>query len=395
MELTPKQKEGLEIAVDRYKANKKYTCIAGYAGTGKSTLVSFIINALPVDPNKVAYVAYTGKAANVLKHKGCEGATTAHKLIYYSRLMPNGKYRYEPKKRLDDAYDVIVVDEVSMLPKEMWERIISYGVYVLACGDPGQLPPIDKDQDNHLLDQPHIFLDEIMRQAAESEIIRLSMHIREGKPLLSFKSNAEQVQIHNKTNQQIGEMCKWADQILCATNRQRLEINNYMRQSCGYSGDPKIGDKIISLSNHWDTLSDDGTALTNGTIGYITDIYKDVMYLPRWVYPDGVVDILRIDMETENGEIFKDLCVDYNCFTTGTPTLSPQQLYKLKKSNKDLEPPYEFTYGYAITTHRAQGSEWNKILIMEDRFPFDKEEHSRWLYTAVTRGAEKAVVISK
>ena len=183
MELTTKQKEGLEIAVRRYKEHKKYTCVAGYAGTGKSTLISFIIDALGVDKdNEVCYVAFTGKAATVLRAKGCANATTAHRLLYYARPKADGGFIFikRPKEEFKHL-KVIVVDEVSMLPKEMWELLLSRGVYVLATGDPGQLPPIDPDTDNHVLDEPHIFLDEIMRQAQDSEIIRLSMWVREGR----------------------------------------------------------------------------------------------------------------------------------------------------------------------------------------------------------------------
>ena len=70
MELTRNQEQGLSIAVDRYRNREPYTCIAGYAGTGKSTLIKFIIAALDIDPDDVAYIAYTGKAAQVLRGKG-------------------------------------------------------------------------------------------------------------------------------------------------------------------------------------------------------------------------------------------------------------------------------------------------------------------------------------
>ena len=105
-------------------------------------------------------------------------------------MLPNGKYKFTPKSNEElSQYKVIVVDEVSMLPKSMWNRLLKHNVYVLACGDPGQLPPVDKDEDNHVLDNPHIFLDEIMRQAQDSEIIRLSMWIRDGKALKDVVSN--------------------------------------------------------------------------------------------------------------------------------------------------------------------------------------------------------------
>lgn len=84
MELTRKQEEGLRIAVERYHQNEPYTVISGYAGTGKSTLIKFIISALDVNPERVAYIAYTGKAAQVLRNKGCPTAMTAHRLLYKS-----------------------------------------------------------------------------------------------------------------------------------------------------------------------------------------------------------------------------------------------------------------------------------------------------------------------
>ena len=123
MELTRKQEEGLRIAVERYRANKPYTCISGYAGTGKSTLVRFIIAALDIDPHDVAYVAFTGKAAQVLQQKGNPNAMTAHRLLYKSIRNRDGSYSHIPYDSLPD-YALIVVDEVSMLPKKMWDLLI-------------------------------------------------------------------------------------------------------------------------------------------------------------------------------------------------------------------------------------------------------------------------------
>ena len=125
----------------------------------------------------MAYVAYTGKAAEVLRKKGCPNATTAHKLIYETFPLSNGKFLHRPKISLGD-YKVIVVDEISMLPKDMWQQLLSYRVFIIACGDPFQIPPISSDDDNLVLKNPHVFLDEIMRQAEDSEIIRL-LHRKE------------------------------------------------------------------------------------------------------------------------------------------------------------------------------------------------------------------------
>ena len=184
----------MRTAVERYKSGEKYTVISGYAGSGKSTLVKFIINALQIDPEEhVAYVAFTGKAAAVLSQKGCPNATTAHKLLYKAQPMPNGSYKFIPRDFLEKDYKVIVVDEVSMLPVDLWKQLLRHQSYIIALGDPFQLPAIDPNDDNHVLDRPHVFLDEIMRQAQDSEIIRLSMWIREGKPLAMYPCLKEQV----------------------------------------------------------------------------------------------------------------------------------------------------------------------------------------------------------
>lgn len=109
------------------------------AGSGKSTLIKFIISAMNLNPEEVRYIAYTGKAANVLKNKGCQGAMTAHKLLYRARLMPNGTYKFLPRPReeiREEQIKVVVVDEVSMLPKKIWDLLCQNDFYILACGDP-------------------------------------------------------------------------------------------------------------------------------------------------------------------------------------------------------------------------------------------------------------------
>ena len=390
MILTAKQEEGLKIAVERFKNHEPYTCISGYAGTGKSTLIKFIIAALDIPPEKVSYVAYTGKAAQVLKQKGCPNPVTAHRLLYKAKPMPNGTYKFVPK--VVEDYSIIVVDEVSMLPKEMWQQLLSHRIHVLATGDPFQLPPIDKDSDNHVLDHPHIFLDEIMRQAYDSEIIRFSMWIREGKPINEFPASGQQV-MFVKSNQIVTGMYEWADQILCATNAKRNAINKFMREIKGFGEEPEVGDKIISLRNQWDFLSnnfEDPAPLTNGTIGTIETALRRDITIPFWIC-DKKIPILNTTMVDENGDRFDYIPIDYTSLTTGEKFLTGKQEYQMRKSDKCGDPPFEFSYAYGITCHKAQGSEWGKVMVYEERFPFDKTEHARWAYTAATRASEKLV----
>lgn len=392
--LNKKQEEGLKTAVERFRNGEKYTCIAGYAGSGKSTLIPFIIAALGVEEEKVCYVAFTGKAATVLKQKGCQNAITAHKLLYHAKPLPNGDYIYTPRKKSEIEYTVVVVDEISMLPKSMWELLCSHSCYIIACGDPGQLPPISKDEDNHVLDTPHVFLDEIMRQAQESEIIRLSMHIREGKPISTFNSLGEQVQIFQPKDVVSG-MYTWADQIICATNEKRNYINRFMREQKEYTEEPCIGDKIISLRNHWDDYSFWGEwALTNGTIGTISDFNLQEVYVPKYI-SDNRINFMFTEIGLENGDSFLNIPIDYECLKTGQSTLSSKQQYQMNKNKMIPDAPYEFAYAYAITCWKAQGSEWDKVLGIEEVFPFDKDTRQKYMYTLCTRAKEKLVLITK
>ena len=394
MILSKKQEEGLRVAVSRYKAHEAYTCISGYAGTGKSTLIKFIIAALGLEPEQVCYVAYTGKAAQVLKQKGCPNPYTAHKLLYKAKPMPNGTFKFEPKPALDEGLEVIIVDEVSMLPKEMWLRLLSHCIHVIACGDPFQLPPIDKDSDNHVLDNPHIFLDEIMRQAYDSEIIRFSMWIREGKPINEFPASGQQV-MFVKPEEIVTGMYDWADQILCATNAKRNAINMNMRQIKGFGPEPAVGDKIISLRNQWEFFSNsmsDPAPLTNGTIGVIqnTDLYN--MTVPFWI-SEKKIPILYTNMIDENGDVFHYIPVDYTSLTTGEKFLTGKQEFQMRKNPKCPDPPFEFAYAYGITVWKAQGSEWDKVLGYEEPFPYDRDTHQRCAYTLATRAREKLVYV--
>ena len=106
------------------------------------------------------------------------------------------------------------------------------------------------------------------------------------------------------------------------------------------------------------------------------------------------IPILTCDFTSEMGEIYKGLDMDRHLIVSGEPFLTSQQQYRLKKDKKGRDlVPYEFTYGYAITGHKSQGSQYDKALVIEEKFPFDKVEHARWLYTCCTRAVEKLVLV--
>jgi len=389
--LTPKQEEGLKIAIRRFLDGEKYTVISGYAGTGKSTLVKFITHSLPgIDPNEdVVYATYTGKAAQVLISKGNQNAMTLHRLLYESIPRPDGSFLRKPKCEID--YKVVIVDEVSMAPREMIELLFNHlGIYIICLGDPFQLPPINKDQDNGLLESPHIFLDQVMRQAMDSEIIRLTMNIREGKSINNF--SGKEAIILDQKDLNTG-MLLWADQVLCGTNKTRVDVNTEIRNLLGRGDNPEDGDKVICLRNYWENWNENGDYLVNGIIGTLNDTYSSFNVVPYY-YGGQRVDVIYSDFVSEDGFSYGNLQMDKKQILTGERTLDSKTIYRLTRSKRYASlVPMEFTYGYAITCHKAQGSEWNKVLVIEEGFPFDKEEHARWLYTAATRAVSKLVIV--
>lgn len=392
MILNKKQENGLKIAIEKYLNHEKAVVISGYAGTGKSTLVKFIIEALSdygINPDKdVCFASYTGKAAQVLLKKGNKNVTTLHKLLYEHFPRPNGTFFRKKREILE--YRIICVDEVSMAPKELMELLFTHDVFIIALGDPFQLPPVDKDQDNGLLNNPDIFLNEIMRQAMDSEIIRLSMKVRNHEPIHYEHGSDAIIMPYKELNTGV---LQWADQILVGTNQTRVNVNNQMRALLNRGASPEEGDKVICLRNYWDIIAENGDPLVNGTIGYINQPYETFVKVPRWL-GGQTIKVLNADFISDSDADFDRLPMDERQILTGERCLDYKTLFRLTSNPKTHHlVPMEFTYGYAITCHKSQGSEWDKVLILEEKFPFETEEHARWLYTAITRGSEKVVLV--
>lgn len=230
-----------------------------------------------------------------------------------------------------------------------------------------------------------------MRQAQESEIIRLSMHIRNGKPIQSFKAQNKEVMIISKKDLQ-DNMLLWADQILCATNRTRASLNAKMRQLKEFSDQPQVNDKIINLHNEWDLLSTKFNPLTNGIIGNLQEYnIKEVEYPPflrgeKFSIPIGIGT-----MTGDEDEIF-EIMFDYNELIKGTPSLTRAEEYALYKSGK-YPIPLHMNYGYAITTWKAQGSEYPKVILFAENWPNETDLRRRFLYTGITRAQSNVLVV--
>lgn len=379
MVLTNGQEKGLKIAVERYKNKEPYTVIAGYAGTGKSTLVSHIVDALNISPFDVCYVAFTGKASLVLREKGCENSMTAHKLLYHSKEKPDGTFEHTPRKYLECGYKLIIVDEVSMIPVDMWELLLSHNVHVIALGDPGQLPPIDGESE--LLAHPHVFLDEVVRQAQDSEIIRLSMDIRDGISLKPYKGNEVIIISKNQLND---FYFSGADQIIAAKNVTRNDINWHCRK-IKFGNDvpnyPIDGEKAICLKNYWQVLSDSGDPLINGMIGELSGIK-----LRHDVFKYG--DMMNANFTIGDKNQFSQLFMDYKLFAESKQTINSDNWAEFRGMVK----PMLFDYAYCITCHKSQGSEFDKVLVFNEYMK--STDHKRWLYTAATRAKKKLIIVA-
>lgn len=391
MILTPKQEEALRIILNKYHNHEKYVTVCGYAGVGKSTLVRFAIEALDVDENRVAYACFCGKAAEVLRRKGNKHAMTLHKLLYDSFPRLGGGFIRVPKKELE--YDIVVVDEISLAPKSMIDMLLNHKVFCIFIGDNFQLPQINKNEAHTLLEHADIFLDQIMRQAAESEIIQLTMKIRNGESIDNFKGN--EVLVGSKQDLVTGHY-NWADTIICGTNVTRHNINNQMRKMLGYEGLLCPNEKIIIKRNYWDDCNEDGDALVNGTIGIVDNIFESFINIPWHIKNERHhIPTIMADFTPEVGSSFGTVNFDKDFLVTEEPCVDWRVSYQVGKMRYKIGDilPRQATYGYCLTAHSAQGSEWDKVLVIEESFPFVREEHARWLYTACTRASEKLVLL--
>lgn len=237
-----------------------------------------------------------------------------------------------------------------------------------------------------VLDHPHIFLDEITRQEAESEIVQLSMRIRNGEYIEPFKGNT--VQVLSMRDLTKG-MYLWADQVIAGKNDTRRSINSEMRELIMDADNPEpiVGDKVICLRNNWDIISFHGDALVNGMTGRISNIkIKNFYKLFTYYYRP----FFSFNFMLDDGDNFEEIVADYQLLTTGEPTVNRENWKTIPRPFK----PNEFDYGYCITCWKAQGDEFNKVLFLAERVGnMGSEEYQKYLYTGVTRAREKLVLI--
>lgn len=226
-----------------------------------------------------------------------------------------------------------------------------------------------------------------MRQAKESEIIRLTMDIREGKPLKLYKGKEIII-----TDDVTFGMVDWADQVIVGTNDTRHAMNNNirLRRYGVQSREPIEGDKIMCLKNDWHHPNKEGDVLVNGLIGTISNIriWHNVPFIGDKLVADFLPDFYDDKEYVPSGAYFTNKQMDYKRFMEDKNTITANNYGLMKRHKVFLN---EFDYAYCITCHKAQGSEYNRVLVLEEHL--GGTSHQKWLYTACTRSAEKLILV--
>jgi len=358
IQLTQEQTQAAELIMSFMEDDPRDLFkLGGYAGTGKTTLIKYIIKELS-KKYSIATMAFTGKAVNVLQKKGIQ-ATTIHSRCYDVIEDPKThEVTFERKLQMIDDPDLVIVDEASMISRELYETLLSYGKKYLFVGDPGQLEPVGDNP--NLMKQPNFVLSKIHRQAEQSPIIAFANVIRQGGPPV-YQSRDGLIVRRKELSSPEFLSC---DQVICAKNLTRKSFNEKIRRYLKYPlRDIVEGDKLICLRNNT------SFGVFNGMIFKVEKItdcngfrwktecrdeLNKLWYLPIWCNP------------------FRDSTFD----------------------EKKVFVPKEVVYcdyGYAITCHKSQGSEWGKVLVWDEWFPPHIWDMKRWRYTAITRASKELI----
>lgn len=368
MQFSPKQEQALKAVADWFASKgKPIFRVFGYAGTGKTTLARHFAETIK---GKVQYAAYTGKAAMVMRKNGCEGASTIHSMIYkVDQDEDTGitKFKKKPKFELQDI-KLFVIDECSMVDDEIGRDLLSFGIPILVLGDQAQLPPV-KGGGYFTNDAPDVMLTEIHRQAAENPIIRIATDVREGRKVNIGEYGA--VSVIGKADVTT-ELVMSASQVLVGTNRSRGNYNRRLRELHGRTSPlPVPGDQLVALRN----CSELG------------------------IFNGGLWSVLEMKNRRKGHAV--DHCVHMHVFSLDFEGAAPVEVRVREEffngdakgiDWRELRGTQQFDYGYALTVHKAQGSQWDDVCLFDESAAFGADR-ARWLYTGITRASETLTMV--
>ena len=416
--------------------------LKGYAGTGKTTLISALVKSLPSVGKRSALLAPTGRAAKVLAKYSKRKASTLHKKIYWIRTSKNGNTFITLKENLH-TNTIFIVDEASMIPEDLndslskrslLEDLIKYVYEGIDCkliliGDTAQLPPVHLDVspalDEENLDkkyQKQIIskeLKEVVRQEKNSLVLENATQLRKlievnNNSLPKIKLNNDVIRISSGEELQENIEAAYAQSgventtIICRSNKRANQYNNRIRSEILWQEDIiSSGDILMVVRNNYFWLDEKSEAgfLANGDIIEVTRV-KEI--IERYGFKFAKASIKLLDYPNEN-EVETILLLD--TISSESPSLKYEEYKKLYKEvgldykgqkdiNKKIKENEFFNaiqikFGYSITCHKAQGGQWKEVFI--DIGYFKKEmldkNYLRWLYTAFTRSTEKLYLI--
>jgi exodeoxyribonuclease-5 len=385
MELSNDQSKALKSILKWFELkDKPFITLGGYAGTGKTTLISILRKELneKYPELSVAFCSYTGKATRVLRSKILESSSmypqdeigTIHSLIY-SPLLNDKEEIVGWELRKEVKADLIIVDEASMIDQSIWQDLVRFQIPIIAVGDHGQLPPIKGNF--NLIENPELKLEEIHRQAKDNPIIQISIMARESGeiPHGDYGYNVMKLQRGTDNSQEIiGELLtNYKDDtlVLCGYNTTRIKLNKFIRQNLGFESPlPEVKDRVICLRNNH------AKEIFNGMLGRIKSISKE---------EEDNFYTAKVAMDGEDS-IYKGLIAVEQFNNSETLNFTDK---RKSFDNIDL-----FDFGYALTVHKAQGSQSRRVIVFQERFQkMDDLNWKRWLYTAVTRAESELFIV--
>ena len=363
IQLTPEQEAAVKAAVTCLSGHSSENLtIGGYAGVGKTVLIKSIVDEMTKLGSFIAVTAFAGKAVSVLRKKGVYRAQTLHSLMYKPDKI-DGKLTFS--KLYDLECDGVIVDEASMINTALYEDLLSFGIPVVFVGDHGQLEPIGDNPG--IMENPHVRLEKIHRQAEGSPILWLAHLFRQGKKP-NWNSIPPGQGIRGISRREAEATCHEFDVVLCGFNKSRNIWNRKVRENRGYKDGPDLvsGERLICLKN-------DRSGFFNGQMFTVEAVHGE----KRTYSGSGFVDCFEIDVKFEDGTERKKVTVwlAMGADSQSFPEFSREQGVII------------CDYGYALSVHKAQGSSWPKVLVQQEIW-YEKWDWKRWTYTATTR-AEK------
>jgi exodeoxyribonuclease V len=385
-DLSPDQTQVFAACVDWLnKPTGPYLSIGGYAGTGKTTLIGVLRKYIAAhNPKKrVAFASFTGRASQNLGNKLRDQQAffpdkdtngTIHKLIYKAVVDKEGRIlSWERNETLE--YDLIIIDEASMVKEDIWSDLCRYNIPILVFGDHGQLPPIG-DSFN-LMEKPMLRLEKIHRQADGNPIIHLATMARMGQdiPFQDFSSKIRKLSRFSEEANDLTDrfFSSFTNEtlILCGSNKTRIMLNQQVRANKGIEDvSPRVGDQVVCLKNNYENKLGD---IYNGMIGTITELVPDGEH---WY---AVAIEFNDDNKMYRGQISK------HQFNSEKMIEKVPGVFFRKIGDR-------FDFGYALTVHKAQGSQAKRVVLFDESYYF-REHAARWLYTAITRAEEELYIL--